>query len=410
MSLYEHQRKFVFRNPNKALLVWSTGTGKTRAAIEWAHCDSEKHDVLIICPKALRANWLREVKRWTQQDKWTVMTKEEFRRDAKKLPYYDTVIVDEVHYFSGMKSQMHKSLNMYFRRHQTPNRLLLTATPYLSTPWNIFALAALLGYEWSWIDFRYKFFTERFLGRSRRPIIVPKPGIEEEISKLVQSISDVVKLEDCVDVPAQVFETETFELNKDQKDAIEGLFEVNPIVRFTKYHQIENGALKGNEFIEPRFFKNFKLDRIKELAEGHDKIAIVCRYNLQIDMYAKELAGLGKEVLIIRGDVKDRDAVVQKVDILDKCVILINAACSEGYELSSVAMVVFASMDFSYKNYKQLLGRFLRINRLKKNVYLHLITNEGVDLAVYEAVMNKQDFDINIYAKQNEGEGLPSYS
>jgi len=92
--------------------------------------------------------------------------------------------------------------------------------------------------------------------------------------------------------------------------------------------------------------------------------------------------------------------VVQDIGTVDEAIVLINASCSEGYELPSIGVILFASLSFSYKDYKQMLGRFLRINALKKNVYIHLIS-EGVDTEVYKSIMNKQDFDIAIYSKQN---------
>ncbi len=84
---------------------------------------------------------------------------------------------------------------------------------------------------------------------------------------------------------------------------------------------------------------------------------------------------------------------------MDTCVVLINASCSEGYELPSIGLIVYASLSFSLKDYIQSQGRFLRINRLKKNVYIHLVSGE-IDVAVMDAIMKKQDFHIEIYAKE----------
>ena len=48
-----------------------------------------------------------------------------------------------------------------------------------------------------------------------------------------------------------------------------------------------------------------------------------------------------------------------------------------------------------------MIGRFLRINRLKKNVYIDLITaskDQSLDEAVLESLENKANFDLAIYA------------
>jgi len=380
------------------LIVHDTGTGKTRTAIELAL--KNKGGCLVVMPKALKEQWWRNVTEHPDHKKilWELRTKEEFRKDYDRIKPYTTVIVDEAHYFSGMKSTMSKNLYHYFKKHNIQNRYLLTATPYLSTPWNIFVLARHLGYEWNYLDFKQKFFDEAWIGRRIIPVI--KDGIQSEIAALVKKIGDVVRLDECIDVPDQIFETEFFKetpLQSKEKDNIE---ETNPVVRFTKHHEIENGFLMGNGYAEERKIGTYKNDRLYELAEQEKKIAIVCRYNSQIDMIYKHLMPLGKQIFLIRGETKQRDYLTQQIEKSSEAIVLINASCSEGYELPSIGLIAFASLSFSYKDYKQVCGRFLRINAPKKNVYVHLVTAEGVDEAVYEAIKNKQSFDINIYSRQ----------
>lgn len=383
-------------------MAWSTGTGKSFAALELAQLNRGLY--VIVVPKSLKEKWSRDTEMYaTNGVGFCLLTKEEFRKDWDKLPRADGVIVDEAHYFSGMKSAMSKSFLAYCRKNKPSRIWLLTATPYLSTPWNIYRLAQLLGYNWNYMTFFNKFFHQVRLGRSTRMVPMQRKGMEEEVAALVKQIGDVVDLEDCADVPDQVFETENFKTNPKQQKLIEAVKkkETNPVVRFTKFHQIENGSLKGDEYNEDVFVEADKHERILELAQENKKLAVFCRYNLQIDSLHSLLTSKlkGKLVYIIRGDVKNRDEIVQQIEAADECVVLINAACSEGYELPSVGVIVFASMSFSYKDYKQSLGRFLRINKLKKNVFIHLINEGSVDEAVFESISNKQDFDIAIYAQ-----------
>ena len=397
MELYKHQQNFLDKNPRKKLLCWSTGTGKTLTSIFWANTGTS---TLFVVPKALKNNWQRNIKAHYTGKIYTLLTKEEFRRDWEKLSKYDNLIIDEAHYFSGQKSQMAKNLRKYLKKNQINRLLLLTATPFLSSPWNIYVLAGHLGFDWSYFSFRDKFFYDRYIGRRIVPMV--KNGIEDEIAKLVAEIGDIVRLEDAADVPEQLFVTEFFGKNKVQEEKIKTVVDLNPIVKFTKHHQIENGTLKSDGF-DPHWHTEIdKHERIIEKCEAVDKVAVICRYNLQIDILKEKLSKLNKDIFIIRGDVKDRDAIVSQVEASKECVVLINAACSEGYELPSVGLMIFASMSFSYKDFKQICGRVLRINKLKKNVYLHLVTEGGIDQAVYESIMRKQDFDLSIYAQQNE--------
>lgn len=412
MKLYQHQQELVDRNPAKHLICFGTGLGKSLTSMELSfknRCNS----TLVICPKSLKEKWERDIESMrlnrtedTNSRTWKVMSKEEFRKDWDKIYAYEAVIVDEAHYFSGITSLMSKALTKYLKKWRTPYVWLLTATPYMSTPWNIYTLARHLGYEWSYNGFAEKFFTHRYVGQRLVPVV--KSGIEEDIAKLVKSIGTTAKMEDCFDVPEQVFETEWIPLTKEQTKEIKRLetTETLPITRFTKVHQVENGSLKSDGYAPDAFINSMKVERIVDIVNANKKVAIFCRYNLQIDDLKFHLTADSehKEVFVIRGDVKNRDEIVQQIEASDECVVLINAACSEGYELPSVGVVVFASMSFSYKDYEQGCGRFLRANKLKKNVYIHLVTvtdeHDSIDEAVYRSIMKKQDFSLAIYSEE----------
>lgn len=431
MELYKHQKQFIDTNPRATLLCWDTGIGKTRASIEWLKINlTPGKNALIICTKTITENWIRQLKQWMPDEfgsvqmldpnsrvyvgpQITVMTKEHFKKTipfkkrGRRITYYfedvkqyDIVIVDEAHYFSGQKSQSARALIAYMNHFNVPHRLLLTATPYLSTPWNIYQLASILGHNWNAMDFEGRYFTLKYVGRSA--ILIPRSGIEEDMARLVRHIGNVVRIDECIDVPEQTDEVEFFSLTKEQQDGIKGNIAENPVVRYTKNHQIENGTLKSDGYTEDAFFPNHKLSRILELAQENKKMVVVCRYNLQITQIARALDEMGKRVFILNGAVTYKDSIVQAVEKSDDCVMLINASCSEGYELPSVALCVFASLSFSYKDYKQMRGRFLRINKPKKNVYLHLVCPDGVDQGVYDSIQAKKDFDITIYARNRK--------
>lgn len=402
IELYEHQKTFLKKDPNKCLLHWDTGTGKTLAAIKWA--DQKEGTVLVVCPKSILEKWEREIATFSKnKDDFTVLTKETLRRDYDKLHRYESVIVDEAHHVAGMRnarkiSLVARNLHKYLNKNKVENTLLLTATAYLSTPYNIFMLAKHLGYNWNYREFTEQFFTKQYFGS--RAISVPRKDIEEDIATLIHAIGDVVHIEECNDIPEQTFIDEVVSMTPKQSRAKGEVEETLPIVRFTKFHQIENGTLKGNEYEDHQYFPNRKLDYVVEYATTTSKIAVICRYNLQIDHIKETLENkLKKPIFVIRGDVENKDEVCAQVEAVDECVVLINASTSEGYELPSVGLIIFASTSFSFVDYRQMLGRFLRLNRLKKNVYIHLITEGGVDEAVYQSLKNKQSFDIEVYSR-----------
>jgi superfamily II DNA or RNA helicase len=388
MTLFKHQQAIVDLSPARYLIAHGTGTGKSQTALSLA--DKNNVRAIIIVPKAIKRQWERLA------PQHLVITKEEFRRDYVTLPRFEAVIVDEVHHFSGMKSQMSKALAKYLTAHNPRFVWLLTATPLTSTPWSIYRLAQFLGHKINYKDFEHKFFYIMKLGH--RLILRPRDGVDQDLRALIHSLGSVVSLDDCVDVPEQTFETEYFPLSKGQIKAIKDLDCDTHIARFTAVHQIEQGCLKSDGYREDQLFPSLKNDRIIQLCKDNPKVLIFARYHLQIDQLKILLEReLKCPVLTLTGLTKDRDEVVQTAERTPRCIVIAQSETSEGYQLPSFPLVIFASLSFSFLKYSQALGRVNRIDHLKKNIYIHLVTEGGPDEAIWQAVQKKQDFYIELF-------------
>tara|TARA_R110000868_G_scaffold114344_4_gene306447 strand:- start:1900 stop:3123 length:1224 start_codon:yes stop_codon:yes gene_type:complete len=398
IQLYSHQVRILEKNPERYLIALDTGTGKTITGIYLANknCSS----VLVIVPKTNKQDWIDNMTEHCTCDDWDVLTKEEFKKHAPKLPAYDGVIVDEGHYFAGIKSQLSKTLMAYFKKHDTRYRWIMTATPYLSTPLNIYVLGKLLGHNWNYAYFTNQFFYRINMGG--RLISKIKPGMEDELAKLVKAIGETVDMGSLVTVPEQTFITHYFKLTEPQIEAIQNLDEPVFISRWTKKHQIENGHLYGADdgtgSLITQHYINEKSEWILKNIKDKNKVAIFCRYKEQIAQYKALISYMypNRPIFELHGDVKDRYTVIHDADNAPEAVILIQSECSAGYELPSFDFIIFASLSFSYVSLKQAMGRFLRINRLKENTFVHLVV-DGVDKDIYDCIMRKEDFSINLY-------------
>jgi hypothetical protein len=402
MQLYKHQQEIVDKAPDKWLLAWEVGTGKTFAALSLI-----KYKALVIVPKSIKKQWEEN----TDHD-IVVYTKEEFKRDHLKLPKYNSIICDEAHNFSGMQgkrkmSGMLKSLLAYIKKYDPEQIYLLTGTPYLSSPLNIYALAEILGKKWDFTKYKETFFQMVNMGR-RFPVPVARKSlqwgdkwltIEECMAKLVNRLGNTVRMDQCIDVPEQIFQVEYFDLTKEQRTAIESIDSVNPIVKWTKTHQICGGTLKGDGYIESQEFKSEKMARVIELVKEHKKLIIICRYNHEIETIKNKLKA---NIFIINGETSNRHETINNAENAKECVVIINASCSEGYELPSFPIMVFYSYSFSLKDYIQMKGRIQRISNIKKNVYLSLVVKNSIDNDVYKSIQNKTNFDIEIYDRNRK--------
>ena len=407
--LYNHQQKFVDGDHERHLLAWPCGSGKSLAAM--AACLKAGGSSLIVCPKPLVDNWPTEVSNAIGECfkgevlgiESGILSKENFKKQLRTIPRHDNLILDEGHYFAGHKSQLFKSALWYIKNRKPKRVYILTATPYLSTPFNIMCYGQLLGKTigWGWWDFKNKFFDDIRMGN--RTVPVPKKGMEKEIAKLVASLGSTYSMEDLFDIPEQIFQREYFDISTEQKKTIKEIIDVLPVVRFTKIHQIESGTLK-RDYMDDLELPCEKTSRVIELCGEHKKIAIVARYNAQLSMYKRLLHEKfpGRTIYLINGKNDHRQEDVDKINSDDDAIVLINAACSEGYNLWSVPVMIFASMNFSFKDTEQLKGRILRANKLKKNLYIFLLTKDktSVDQGVYQSYLEKRDFDAEIFQRE----------
>jgi superfamily II DNA or RNA helicase len=404
MKLYKHQQELLDKNPLKHLLAFECGTGKTITAILLAEKNtySINNRILVICPKSIKDQWIENISSISKKPmSFVVMTKEEFKCNSNIIGEYKGIIVDECHFFANYKSGMAKALMGYIKKYNPRCIYLLTATPYLSSMWNLYTLGYILGEKYDWKKWDNFFFNRILMGRKIIPIQKTKINgvpIEDYIAKVVNKIGTTVKLSDVADVPEQQFFTEYFDLTKEQTKAIENIIDVEPIVRWTKIHQICGGSLKSDGYNEDQYFKSEKFERLKELCQEHKKIIIVCRYNAEIDYLEKELSNY--DLAKITGKTKAKNELVRSLNNKDDAIVLVNASCSEGYELPTFPVMIFYSYDFSLKNYVQMIGRILRINKLKKNIYISLVVKGTIDEDVYKCINKKQDFQIALYEKE----------
>jgi superfamily II DNA or RNA helicase len=397
MELYSHQQEIIDNNPARHLLAFDVGTGKTLIAIRLANLNCKT--CIVVTIKTLKQKWINDINSEPSTCQFFILTKEEFKAQHRTLPAYDGVIIDEAHWFAGVKSGMSKTMIWYCNHHNIKYRWLLSATPYLSTPYNIFTLARILGYDWNYYRFTKKYFHEIPMGT--RTVVKPRPNLEREMAELVRTIGSVMAFDDMehvYDLPNQHHILENFERTPEQQTAIDTLYEPNFITRWTKAHTIENGILYSDGYTEKQVYPCTKNDRLIEIIDSHKKVAVFARYTEQIEMLENLLRERGYTVFTLTGKTKDRQGLIDTANQSADCVIIIQSQISEGYELPGFSHIVFMSMSFSFKDYKQGMGRFLRANAIKENWYYHLVT-DGVDKDVYNSIMKKQDFSFEMYGK-----------
>jgi len=123
-------------------------THNTIQAIGWVNNEPEINSVLVICPKSLVINWMREARKWLVRDwrvtcvpggDFVVMSYEQAKRSVEALGReWGLLIVDEAHMIKSPKAQRTKTVRAIAK--SAKFRALLTGTPIPNKPIELFPL------------------------------------------------------------------------------------------------------------------------------------------------------------------------------------------------------------------------------------------------------------------------------
>lgn len=378
MKLYPHQEKFLNDNPNKALLAFDTGCGKTLSSIEWMKKRPNLNH-LIIVPKNIKVKWERDMLEH-KEIKCEVITKEEFKKYSSS--HADSLVIDEADFFGSPlfmkgRSQLATKLYEYISKNKIEHILLMTATPLRNAPHTMHSLLAYIGLAPLWKEWQRSCYELSYLPYLPTAAYLPKKLWRKTVIDYAKPKIYTAKISDIADVPTQ--HEEYIRLKTDEPKEI---LADNPVSEWHEYARAESYGIKAHP----------KIEWIKDYIRGKSKVIIVCRYKAQIAEYAKELSK-EREVFTLTGETRNQDEVIQNAKESFECVFLIQASIGAGFELPEFSYMIFASMSFSHRDYIQMKGRILRINHLKQNWYTYLIGGNK-DNSVYKKIMAGEDYTI----------------
>ena len=423
--LYQHQIEIISDNRLWTGLFTGTGSAKTRTALELA-----EGKILIICPKQQREDetWQDNAKKFGIKKDITVISKEDFRRDWEQLLKikWDTIIVDEAHYFFGVlpdtrqrnkvlipkASQLFENLCDFLKIVQPKRFYLLTATP-AGKPMNVYAIATLLGHRWDFFKFREKYYFSKKMGRFRN-VWIPysDPSLKARLVEVLKGMGYTGSLAEFFDVPEQTHIVKHFSLGEAQRKALKVLkaSEADPMAVRALTRTIENGIAYGVQIEEngnvdtvmkkTTHYPCEKTDYVVEKAQEFPKMLVFATYTAQVATITQELIANGyKNVYAVTGATKDRSGVFKKADAMDECILVVQSSISEGYELPSFPVVIYASLSNKVRDKIQGDGRVLRGNALKKNLYITLVMKGGLDESCYKSISSGVDFNEMVMEK-----------
>lgn len=431
VPFFQHQLENIKEDRKKFGIFKGTGSGKTRIGVALA-----KGFTLVICPKtqSLDGTWSRE---WVSQGKnlgdLQIISYDQFKIRYKVSPWNvtgnkrpQTVILDEAHKASGVQPYTKQIANVKyprtsqlfvdilgFTKFMQPERVYpVTATPD-AEPMKVFALAQILGCDWDFFKFRDLFYFEKKAkpGQKREGLFfVNRTEANKKLmGELINRIGWTGRLEDWNDVPPQIWKPHVCGITKEQLAEIPKmrLDYPDPRVLTGKIHKIEQGISEGwvvgddgRRELVSKYIKETKIEAIEKYFNEFKKIIVFAKYTDQIELYKNYFEKKGIKVFVLNGKTKDkvRATITQDAEATEECIFIAQSSVSAGWELPRFKAVIFASLNHSFIDYDQALGRVQRANNIKVNTYIFLLSGVA-DEKVKKTIDAKMSFSEAKFAK-----------
>ena len=428
---YEHQEEcfnLIKDKPYYALFL-EPGLGKTKIALDvitYRKCESKNYRALVVCPNTITENWLQEICTHSNLQATTLTGGKKRRlvnlshekdlyiinyegvstiKDALEQKKFDLLVLDESHYVKSHKSIRSKACFVLSKT--IPHRLLLTGTPVMNNPLDIFAQFRCLNPVIFGNSFyRFRAYYAVMGGYGNYQVI---KWINMNIFKRRLFSCAVRKTkEECLDLPEQLYQTikvvmpdEQKEVYKSLKDHFIAEYRDSPVVasvvltRLIRFSQITAGFTKDVEGVEHAFTKNPKINWLVEFISNLDntrQLVVFTRFRREISMLEQELRNNDINFVSLHGDTTERLDKINKFnnDNSIKVFITNTATGGLGINLTAATYAVFLTNDYSYGNRVQAEDRIHRIGQDKNVTYIDVLMEHSIDSSIHRILNKKQ--------------------
>ena len=424
MKLYHHQKlalQYLRFNDSFALFM-EQGTGKTLPTlvrILELYKQGEIENALIVGPKATMGAWYRDCELFDTKDRQllenliTVINYDSVWRKNKGYDrQWDCIVLDESHFIKNRTSK--RSSFLLKLSLGAKYRYILTGTPIgngqLENIWAQYAFLkpkVVRGRVASEIFGTYRQFEDKYciLNQWWKPYRYINV---DELQDIIAEYSYRVTKEECLDLPDklpdEVYDIELKEpklykeLHKHSTIEEMDLLAENPLARMVRLRQICSGFI-NDEQGELTELKCEKLKVLQEFLDGWEKkLVIFCEFRYSIDAVSGLLKKLKIKHVILDGRQKDKQ-IWRKFqgDPQIQVIICQYQSGSAGIDLYSADTIIFYEPTLRSNTLEQAKDRIHRIGQTSKCSYIHFITKGTIEVAIYRALKNYNDFSKKLF-------------
>jgi SNF2 family DNA or RNA helicase len=457
MELWDHQRKAIERAKQVANLAIfaDVGTGKSRTLIEiirW-HCNTERRIVptLILGPLIVCAQWKREFAKFSKVPESQIvvldqagakrlkqfsMAKERHHGNFVAVTNYEALltegfrealqawdpsvlVLDESHRCKDPSSRRVKYLKPIADK--AAHTYLLTGTPVLNTPMDLFAQYLLMDggetFGRNFFKFRLEYFYDANAARKGSRTYFPdwriQPNAIERFQAKMAATAVQARKSECLDLPPLVEIDLEIDMGPEQRRAYEEMkrhyvTQVQnqlitaqlAITQALRLRQILAGFIQDGDgpaqFFEDNPRLAATLEKVESLVEQGQKVIIWTEFKPTYALLERELVRRGITPTFLTGEqsATEKDANVQAFCKGDVPVLISNArAGGTGVNLIEASASVYYSRSYSLGDLEQSRARNYRggSEMHTKVTHYNFITKGTLDEVIKETLASKGD-------------------
>lgn len=433
----EHQtRAFGFCSMlDEAALFMDMGTGKTMVAIALAihraQQAAKRFRVLVICPKAVKPVWPKELAKHTDypycvaQDKppaedemlqFWITNYDRVKRERNRLQKWkpDLIILDESHRIKNRKASRTKAIHSLKSRF----KLILSGSPIgkcITEAWSqlYFLNRDILG--------TFTQFRERYLkmgGYMGYKVVGYRN--ENEFADKLHSCAFRVTKDECLDLPPLTYQRLYVESDRKTKEVYDELdlnffYETEDgdeisvdreVTKQMKLRQVVGGLVRSDgQDIVP--ISNLKASTLEEILEDRadKKTVVYFSFTHEIEIAKRICRKLGLGFLTLQGSTPNKERDVFETRFQEdpgiQVALIQIATGAEGMTLTAADTAIFYSPTFSYIGYAQARDRINRKGQEKPMTIIFIIMAGTVDERVVDVLeSNRQLTDTYMETKR----------